>query len=398
MNKTTLAPGVYWVGTVDWNTRNFHGHTYHTRRGTTYNAYLIVDDKVAVIDAVWRPFAGEFLDRIREIVPLEKIDYIVVNHVEPDHSSGLLDLVPACPNAMLYGTGKCRDGLEMNYHQGWKFTTVKSGDTLKLGKRTLHFLEAPMLHWPDTMFTWLPGDDILFPNDAFGQHLASSERYADEVDQAVLMEEAGKYYANILWPLSTLVLRKLDEVAKANLPIKVIAPSHGLIWRKEPGQIVTAYRQWANQTTVAKAVIAYETMWGATGKMARMIARGLNDSGVATVICDVTTMPASDIIAQMLDARGFLFGCSTHDNDMLPNMAGFLELLKGLKPRQRQTAVFGSYGWGGGAIKEIEEVLHKTGLPAALPALGQQYVPDAAGWQRCYEFGVNFARLLTGNN
>ncbi|MBN1526465.1 MAG: flavodoxin domain-containing protein [Candidatus Omnitrophica bacterium] len=394
MNPLEIAKGIYWVGSVDWNVRTFHGHTYATSRGTTYNAYLIVDDKVALVDTVYGPFAKELVERIREIVPVEKIDYIIANHVETDHSGALPEIHKYCPKAKVFGTAKCKEGLYKNYYLDLDFQVVKTGDTLKLGKRTLSFMEAPMIHWPDSMFTYVVEDQILMPNDAFGQHYATSERFDDEVDQAFLMDEAAKYYANILWPLSPIIIKKIEDVQKANIPIKMIAPSHGIIWRKDPMKIVKAYLSWGKNETKQKAVVIYETMWQSTEKMARKMAEGLTDAGIDVKFYDVTTADKTEIVSQMLDAKGFLIGSSTHDNDMLPTIAGFLEFLKGLKPKNRIAAAFGSYGWGGGATQSIERDLKDAGIEIAQPAMSVKYVPDENEAKKCYEYGVEFGRLV----
>ncbi len=394
MKPVEIKKGIYWVGVVDWNIRTFHGNTYTTRRGSTYNSYLVVDEKIALIDSVFGPFVKEHLDRIREIVPLERIDYIVANHVETDHSGGLPQLAELCPRAKFLGTAKCQEGLEKVYHRKFDFRVVKTGDTVSLGSRTLSFIEAPMIHWPDSMFTYCPEEKVLFPNDAFGQHLATAERFDDEVDQAVLMDEAKKYYANILWPLSGIILKKLQDLQKMALPIDMIAPSHGVIWRKDPAGIVEAYVRWAGNTTVPKAVVVYETMWGSTAMMARAIAQGIADAGVRVQLYDIAVSNSTEIITEMLDAKGFVFGSSTHDNDMLIIIAGFLEYFKGLKPKGRLAGVFGSYGWAGGAVKEIEKLLAETGVALPQESMSVQYVPDQAQLAQCYAWGQKFAQQL----
>lgn len=393
MKAVEIKKGIYWVGAIDWDVRNFHGYTYTTRKGTTYNSYLIIDDKITLIDGVHRDFTAEMLERIKSIIDPSKIDYIIANHVEQDHSGALPQLVQLCPNAKMFGTEKCKEGLYKNHFVDFKFQIVKSGDKLNLGKRNLVFLEAAMLHWPDSMFTYCPEEEILFPNDAFGQHYASSARFADEVDQSILMDEAAKYYANILWHFGSLVVRKIEEVQKMNISIKMIAPSHGLIWRKEALKIVSAYLNWAKQETTNKAIIVYETMWGSTAKMAHKIAQGLIDSGVNVQIYDINKSDKSDVIKEMLDAKYFLFGSSTHDNGMLPHIAGFLELVKGFKPKKRVAGVFGSFGWSGGAVKEIEEILLKTGgMDVIAPSQSVKYVPDEKELESCYNFGLEIAK------
>jgi len=396
MAAIQLIPDVYWVGAVDWNIRNFHGFTYTTKRGTTYNAYLIIDQKVALIDTVYGPFAQEMISRIQEVIDPSKIDSIVVNHVERDHSGALPELMRLCPKARLYGTAKCKDGLYKNYYGDWDFQVVKTGDTLKLGKKTLTFIEAPMLHWPDSMFTYLVESALLFPNDAFGQHLATSERFDDEVDQAVLMDEAAKYYGNILLPLSSLVVKKIEDVQKSKLPVAMIAPSHGIIWRKDPGKIVNAYLAWGRNETKQKVVIVYETMWNSTEKMARKIAEGVSDAGLSVKLFDINQSDSTEVIKEMLDARGYVVGSSTHDNDMLHHIAGFLEFLRGLRPKNRIACAFGSYGWAGGAVQAIEEMLKETGIEIAQPGISVKFVPDTDELRRCYEFGKDFAKVIQG--
>jgi flavorubredoxin len=393
MSIVKLTDNVYWVGVVDWTVKNFHGHTYLTNLGTTYNAYLIMDEQITLVDGVYAPFSKELINNISQVVDPSKINKIIVNHIEPDHSGSLPELHRLCPSAKLYGTQKSKDGLYKNYYLDWDFNVVKTGDNLKLGKKTLRFIEAPMIHWPDSMFTYLVEDQILMPNDAFGQHYATGERFDDEVDGCQLMAEAKKYYANILWPLSSVIARKIDDVLKLNIPIKMIAPSHGIIWRRDPMKIVNAYINWTKNEPAKKVVIVYETMWKSTEKMARKMAEGIADSGVEVKLYDVNTADRTEAVGEMLDAKGFLIGSSTHDNDMLPNIAAFLEFLKGLKPKNRKAAAFGSYGWAGGATKEIEKVLGEGGMEV-VPSISFQFVPNDDEMKKCYEFGKEFAKNI----
>jgi flavorubredoxin len=386
-----IKKGIYWVGVVDWTVRSFHGHTYSTPRGTTYNAYLIVDDKITLVDTVLAAFGDEMIAKIREIIDPAKIDYVIANHVETDHSGALPQLIKLCPKAKVFGTQKCQEGLYKNYYLDLNFQVVKTGDSLKLGKRTLTFIEAPMIHWPDSMFTYCREEELLLPNDAFGQHYATSQRFNDQVDSCELMDEAKKYYANILWPLSSVISRKIEEVLKFNLPISMIAPSHGIIWRKDPLEIVKAYQGWAGQETTAKVIVVYETMWNSTQKMARLITDELIARGLEVKLYDVNSADRTDIFKEMLDAKGFLFGSSTHDNDMLPNLAGFLALLKGFKAKGRIAGVFGSYGWAGGAVKEIEELLKAAGIEVAVNSCSAKYVPDEKETADCLRFAADFA-------
>jgi flavorubredoxin len=397
MQSVKIYEDIYWVGAIDWNIRSFHGHTYETERGTTYNAYLIMDEKIALVDTVYGPFAQEMIEKIKSIVSPEKIDYIVVNHVETDHSGALPELVKLCPKAKVIGTAKCKEGLYKTYYGDWDFQVVKTGDKLKLSKKTLTFIEAPMLHWPDSMFTYVVEDAILLPNDAFGQHYATGERFDDEVDRDALMDEAAKYYGNILWPLSALVLKKIEEVQKLNIPMKMIAPSHGIIWRRDPSSIINAYISWAKNETKPKVVVLYETMWGATEKMARNITEGVIASQVSVKLFDVNQSSRTEIIKEMLDAKGYIIGSSTHGTDMLPTIAGFLEFVKGLKPKNRIACAFGSYGWGGGAVNSIERILKEGGIDVVMPGLAIKYIPDESEIKRCLEFGVEFAKRIKGS-
>ena len=350
-----------------------------------------------MIDTAHAAFVTEFLESVKKVVPLEKIDTIIVNHVETDHSGALLELMKFCPRAKLYGTARCQLGLEKYYHEKWDFHVVKTGDQLKLGKRALTFLEVPMIHWPDSMFTYLIEDQILFSNDGFGQHYATSEHFDDEVSNEILMEEAAKYFANILWPFSHLITKKLEEVVQLKLAIKMIATGHGISWRKDPGQILAAYKKWAANETAPKIVVAYETMWGSTEKMARKIVEGITVEGVPVQLFDVAASDRTEIIYTMFNARGYLFGSSNHDSGLLPNMVSFMDFLKGLKPKNRIGAAFGSYGWSGLAIKQLETILQEAGIEQKQPSLSIQYAPDTGELERCFEFGRAFARLVKGS-
>ncbi|MFA5096359.1 MAG: flavodoxin domain-containing protein, partial [Candidatus Omnitrophota bacterium] len=362
MSAIKILPDIYSVGVVDWNVRNFHGHTYTTKRGTTYNAYLIIDEKITLVDTVYGPFSTELVENIRQVIPVDKIDYIIANHVETDHSGALPEIMKLAPRAKIFGTEKCQEGLHRYYYGGWDFQVVKSGEELKLGKRKLVFLEAPMIHWPDSMFTYCPEEALLMPNDAFGQHLATEERFADEVDPCVVWDEAAKYYANILWPLGQVILKKIEEVKAMRIPVKMIAPSHGVIWRKDPLQIIDKYAGWARNESLPRIVLVYETMWGATEKMARKIVEGIEKEGVSVKVFDIAVSDRTEVIKEMLDAGGFIFGSSTHDNGMLTMMAGFLDFVRGLKPRKRICAAFGSFGWAGGAVRQMEDITKEAGL------------------------------------
>ena len=379
---------------MDWNTRNFHGFTYSTHRGTTYNAYLILDDKIALVDTVYQPFTGEMIERIREIVEPEKIDYVIANHVETDHSGAITEILKLAPKAKVVGTAKCKQGLAKHYFKDWDFQIVKTGDEISLGGKSLKFIEAPMLHWPDSMFTYIEKDALLLPNDGFGQHLATSKHFDDEVDMNIVMEEAAKYYANILWPLSSLVIKKIDEILKQNLKIKMIAPSHGIIWRSNPTKIVEAYLHWAKGEAKKRVIVIYDSMWGSTEKMANAMIEGISSQGIEAMLFRLPVSDRGDIIKELLEAKGLLMGSSTINNSILPTVAPILEDIKGLKPKRKIAATFGSYGWGGGAAKYIEETLKQAGIEIVSPGLTFKWVPDKEELQKCFEYGKEFAKKI----
>ena len=395
--EVRLAEGIFWVGAVDWNARNFHGYTYTTHRGTTYNAYLILDEKNTLIDTVYGPFAGEMLGRIRQVIDPSRIDYLIANHVETDHSGSIPQVLQLAPQAKVFCTQKGKEGLQKHYFGDWDFQVVKTGDELKLGKRTLQFLEAPMLHWPDSMFTYVKEEALLLPNDAFGQHLATTERFTDEVDEGIVMEEATKYFANILTPFSPLIIKKIEEVGKLGIPIKTIGPSHGLIWRKDPEKIIQAYLRWSRGEAANRVVIAYDTMWGSTEKMAHAMLEGIKAAGVEGRLYKLSVSDRSDVIAQVLQAKGLLVGSSTINRDILPTVAPFIEDLKGLKPKAKIGAAFGSFGWSGEAAKTLEDKLKQAGVNVIQPALTLKWVPNPEELQACFEFGKKFAEAVNGS-
>jgi len=392
--KIMLKDGVNWVGVVDWNIRDFHG--YITSRGSSYNAYLIQDEKTALVDTVKAAFCNELIEHIEEHTSFEKIYYIVVNHVEMDHSSSLPTIAKLAKNAKILSSVRGKE--ELIKHYGTEFErveTVKSGDTLKLGKKTLTFLEAPMLHWPDSMFTYLIEDKILMPNDAFGQHLASSGRFDDEVDQQVLMEEAVTYYANILTPFAPLIVKKIEEVVAMKLPIDMIAPSHGIIWRKDPMKIVNAYMDWCtSKTTKQKVVVVFDTMWGSTDKMARAIADGVASQGIEVKLLKLRCTDNTDVVTEIADAKVVLVGSPTLNNGMFPSMGSFLTYIGGLKPRGKLWGFFGSYGWGGGAVRGMVKMAKEAGFDVMEPGVEFKWVPTAEELKKCFEFGQQIAQKI----
>ncbi|OAT85211.1 FprA family A-type flavoprotein [Desulfotomaculum copahuensis] len=394
MPAVEILKDVYWVGAVDWNIRYFHGPAYSTHRGTTYNAYLIRDEKTALVDTVYKPFTGELVRNIEEIVPPGDIDYVVVNHIESDHSGAFPEIMKLAPRAKVFCTQKAADGLRKLYFGDWDFNIVKTGDRLSLGRRTLTFIEAPMLHWPDSMFTYVPEEALLLPNDAFGQHLASTFRFEDQVDGSMLMEEAAKYYANILYPFSSLVLKKLEQVREMGIEIKMIAPSHGMIWRRDPGKIVAAYLKWAGGEADPKVVIAYDTMWQSTEKMAHAILQGIAAAGVEAKLFKMSVSDRNDVIKELLNARAILVGSPTINREFLPTLAPLLDDLRGLKPTKKIGLAFGSYGWGGGAVKAIEERLKGAGVELIEPGLGINWAPTEAVLEQCVALGRRVAEAV----
>jgi len=391
MEKVELKRGIYWVGAIDWNIRDFHG--YSTPFGSTYNAYLILDEKNVLVDTVKAPFYLEMLGRISEVIDPAKIDIVVSNHVEMDHSGSLLQIVERIGSPLVVTSERGKKGLEKHYQQPWKFRTVKSGETLSIGHRTLAFVEAPMLHWPDSMFTYIKEDQVLLPNDAFGQHFASCQRFEDEVGDDV-MRHAAKYYANILWPLAPLILKKVDEVVKMGIPIDMIAPSHGLIWRKDPNRIIQAYVEWSQGKTGKKVLVIYDTMWGSTEKMAKAILKGLIDEGADARLLHLRSNHRSDIIEEMLEARGIVLGSPTLNNGMFPTMGDFLTYMRGLRPKGKIYGLFGSHGWGGGAIKEMRRHLEMEKFEIWEKELSVQFIPNSEELSSAIQFGREFAKKV----
>ncbi len=391
---TELSSGVYWVGVTDWGIRRFHGYELSVHRGTTYNAYLILDEKTVLVDTVWGVHSAEFLARLKEVVDPATIDYVVVNHAEPDHSGSLPDLMRLCPKATLVVSKNGATSVPGHYHQPWQFKVVKTGDRLNIGKNDLVFIEAPMLHWPDSMFTYLTGKNILMSNDGFGQHYATAFRYNDEVCQDELYQEALKYYANILTPTSDRVLKKIDEILAMNVPVDMIAPSHGVIWRKDPLQIVKKYQEWAAQTPGRRAVIIYDSMWNATERMAKAIGEGLAEKGIDNTIYHGALSDANDIMVEIFRAGLVVIGSCTHNSGVLPSLAKILEEMRGLKFRNKVGAAFGSYGWSGESVKEIEEHFRKCSIPVACEGIRVKWQPREEDLAACREFGRRLSDSL----
>jgi len=366
-----IKEGVYWVGGIDWDLRNFHG--YLTQRGSTYNSYLIVDEKVTLIDNVKFHLADELIDRISQIIDPAKIDYIVQNHIEMDHSGSLPIIMEKCSNAMVVASPKGVEGLKKHFHKSWSFKEAKSGDVINLGKRNLHFVQTPMVHWPDNMVTYCPEEKLLFSNDSFGQHIASSERFDDEYPLNIMMHEAAKYYANIVLPYGRQVQKALETVSK--FEIDTICPSHGLIIRKYIPEILQKYKKWSANKVDNKALIIYDTMWKSTATIAHSVQHAFESKDYQTRLLNVQHTHISDIMTEILTAKYICIGSPTLNNNILPTVASFLTYLKGLAPKGRIGLAFGSYGWGGQSVKIVEEELKSCGFEM-LDQIKIQYVPD----------------------
>lgn len=372
MNPLEIKKGIHWVGAIDWDLRNFHG--YLTQRGSTYNAYLIVDEKITLVDTVKHYMFDEMLERIKKVVDPAKIDIIVSNHVEMDHSGCLTKMLEICPKAVVVTSTNGEKGLKKHYDTSkWNLKAVNSGDTLNIGKRSLTFVHVAMVHWPDSMVTYIPEEKLLLPNDAFGQHVASNERFDDELGWDTAREEAAKYYANIVLPFGAQVTKALE--AAATLDIDMIAPSHGVIWRKHIKDILPLYKKWAANETDDKAVVVFDTMWNSTKMIACAVREALEDKGIPAVPCDLKTTHISDVMTEVLSAKYIFVGSPTLNNGMLPTVAAFLTYMKGLAPKKRIGLAYGSYGWGGQSVGQIDDILKACGFQT-IESIKVQYIPS----------------------
>ncbi|MGE4282407.1 MAG: anaerobic nitric oxide reductase flavorubredoxin [Clostridia bacterium] len=391
-----ISEKVTWVGKVDWELTRFHGNEYSTHRGSSYNSYLIKDEKIVLIDTVWQPFDKEFVENLKKEIDLDKIDYIIANHAEIDHSGALQELMREIPNTPIYCTKNGVKSLKGHYHQDWNFVEVKTGDTLDIGKSKLTFIEARMLHWPDSMFTYMTGENILFSNDAFGQHYASELLYNDCVDNAELYQEAIKYYANILTPFSMFVTKKIEEVLSFNLPVDMICPSHGVIWRENPLQIVNKYLEWANQYQENQITLIYDTMWDGTRRMAEAIAEGIRaaDDKIVVKMYNISKSDKNDIVTEVFKSKAFLVGSPAINKGILFSAAGIVEMIKGLGFKNKKAAGFGCYGWSGENVKLITEEISKAGISMIDEGIREMWNPDQEALQRCKEYGQNLVEKI----
>lgn len=391
-----LTEKVTWVGKVDWELEMFHGEELSTARGSSYNSYLIRDEKVVLIDTVWLPYDKEFVRNLKDEIDLKEIDYIIVQHAEIDHSGALPELMREIPDTPIYCTNNGKKIIQGHHHQDWNFVTVKTGDTLNIGKSTLTFVEAPMLHWPDTMFTYMSGENILFSNDAFGQHYATETLYNDKADNCELYEEALKYYANILTPFSALVKRKIEEVLALELPLNMICTSHGVIWRDNPTHIVEKYLEWADNYQENQITIVYDTMWNSTRLMAEAIAYGIQaeDPSVTVKLYNVGKQDKNDIVTEIFKSKAILAGSATINGRYLSGMGGLLEMIRGMRFKNKKAAVFGSYGWSGEGNKLLAQDFAGAGFEIITEGYRTLWVPDNDELIACQEFGKEFVRSL----
>lgn len=373
LNAIEISPKVWWVGGIDWNERLFHGYT--TERGITYNAYLIMDEKVTLIDTCKATFSDELVQRISQVVDPAKIDVVITNHVEMDHSGSLPVIHRLAPNATIYASAGAGVN-EVRAHFGIEATPVKSGDTLCIGERTLTFVTTPMVHWPDNMVTYSDVDQILFSNDAFGQHFATTKRFDDENDLCEIFKQAKKYYANIVWPYGMQAHKALEAVK--GLDLKMIAPSHGCIWRSHIDEILEKYEAWTTYQTEEKAVVVFDSMWHSTESMAREICDAFIAEGVSAQLVDVKTTHISDIMLYMCDAKYVAVGSPTLNSNMLPTIASFLTYMRGLSPKneQRIGLAFGSYGWAPLGPKQVYAELENAKFQLPVPVVAQQWIPS----------------------
>ncbi len=397
MKAVEIKPDIYWVGAIDWAIRDFHG--YITQNGTTYNNYLIKDRDITLLDTVKHDFHHITIDNIKDVVDPSEIVNVVINHIEPDHVSSIESIMSLCPKATIYISERGKKGLDRYFDTSqWKFKVVKNGEMLNTGKYNLLFLETPMLHWPDSMVTYVKEAKLLISQDAFGQHIATTSRFDDEfiacASQFELEDAVIDYYANILVPFGQLIKNKIAEIVKLGLEIDMIAPDHGVIWRKNPEKIIQTYLDLAGGKCNLSVSIIYDTMWHSTEQMTAPIMQGIKDEGVDCKVIKLRATPMSVAVKEFWKARGCLIGTPTINNVMFPSVAEFLYHLGGLRPKNRIAGAFGSFGWGGGGVKEVYEMLKKMGLEVFEPGMQVQYKPSREDKEKCYDFGREFAKKV----
>lgn len=388
-----VADNFHWVGAIDWNLRDFHG--YSTEKGSSYNAFLLMDEKITLFDTVKAYFAEEMLERIRDLVDPTKIDYIIVNHVEMDHSGALAKVVDLIKPEKIICSAKGKEAMLAHFKRAdWPYHVVKTGETISLGKNKVTFIETAMLHWPDSMFSYLNDHRILVSSDAFGQHWATSERFDDEVDFGELMYQSGKYFANILMPYSNLIQKLLKDVTALGIKIDLIAPDHGLMWRKNIPAIIKGYDDWSKPVLKNKAVVVFDTMWKSTELMAQQVAEGLMSKGVIVKLMKMGENDRSDVMTEILDSKAVVVGSSTLNNEMLPRIADIMTYMKGLRPSGRVGACVNSYGWNPNVIKKLNSELEAGGIKIVDEGVAVKYVPENTDLNKCFELGVKIANTI----
>lgn len=357
---------VNWVGYIDWELESFHGDDYSIKNGSSQNAYLIEEEKTVLIDTIWTPHRFDFVENLKGEIDLNKIDFIVANHGECDHSGSLTALMEEIPDTPIYCTAAAVKSIEGQYgKRGWNFHVVKTGDSVDIGNgKKLVFVEMRMLHWPDSMATYMTVDNILFSNDAFGQHYAVEELFNDKADQCLLWKEAMKYFANILTPFAPILTKKLEEIKGLNLLIDIIAPSHGAIWRENPLEIVKKYTEWADAYSEDQVTVAYDTMWEGTAKLAHKIAQEIHKQSPDTVVkvFNISKSDKNEVMTEIFKSKAVAVGSPTVGNSILSSVAGWLEFLKQLKFKKKRAAAFGCYGWSGESVKILKELLDGAGF------------------------------------
>lgn len=394
MKPVEIAKNIYDVGVNDWNIRDFHGYT--TDLGSSYNAFLILDKKTTLIDTVKAEFADQLIDNISKIIDPKKIDYVISNHTEMDHSGSLPRVMHKVGEEKpLFCSKMGQKNLSRHFRQKWNYRPVENGEELSLGGRTITFLETRMLHWPDSMFSYLKEDKILFSSDAFGQHYAGQEKFDDLVGDAI-MPHAKKYFANILLLYSPLILKLVEQVTNLKLEFNMICPDHGILWRKDPGKIINAYVRWSRQEAKNKAVVIYDTMWHSTEKMAEAIVEGLSGQGVEARPMHLRKWNRSDVMTEVLDAKAVIVGSPTLNNGLFPTVSDFLTYMKGLKPKNKIGVAFGSYGWSGESVNLIKNELESMNMEIIDPGVKVQYVPDNQALETCIDLGKKIGKAITG--
>lgn len=389
-----IKKNIYWTGIKDWDLRVFHGHELSTHRGSSYNSYLIKDKKTVLVDTVWDPYKEEFVAKLERDVGLNNIDAIVINHIEPDHGGSLGYLMERIPNVPIYCTKNGVEIIKKTFHKEWNFNVVKTGDAINIGEYDLVFVEMQMLHWPDSLLTYVKGANLVLSNDAFGQHYAAKSLFNDEIDNCELYQEAIKYYANILTPFSPLIKKKVEQISAMNLPIDMIAPSHGVIWRTDPMQIVNKYYEWSQEYNEGNVVIIYDTMYNATKDMAESIAQGLAEGGMTYKMFNASTADESDLLTEIFKAKGVIVGSCTVNNTVLRAISALLEEIKAHKFKGKFGAGFGSFGWSGESPKIISQKLTEAGFKVSQEPLMFKYKPTEDEFEQCVAYGKAFAENL----